>query len=76
MTILLIFFKTLIFKNKGVIEWKILDNKNITLPLEHYELIEYPFLTETLREYWNDKEKAPDMELQKASIINLCWNKN
>lgn len=66
----------MIFKNKGVIEWKILDNKNITLPLEHYELIEYPFLTETLREYWNDKEKAPDMELQKASIINLCWNKN
>lgn len=59
------------WRYKGGKQWKIVTNENVKLPLEHYELVEYPFISETLNEYWNHEGKVPNLSLDNENDIKL-----
>ncbi|EGQ2977100.1 cupin domain-containing protein, partial [Staphylococcus pseudintermedius] len=64
-------YTNLIFQLKGEKQWKISINENVTLPLEHYELLEYPFISDTLKAYWKYEGLVPELNLDNGDCITL-----
>ncbi|WP_179841627.1 cupin domain-containing protein [Staphylococcus delphini] len=64
-------YTNFIFQLKGEKEWKISTNENVNMPLEHYELVEYPFISDTLKEYWKYDGEVPKLNLENGNCITL-----
>lgn len=66
-----------IFQLKGKKKWRIADNNNVKNPLQHYELIEAPYLPEQLNSYWKGDFPSPELshgvevELNTGSFLFL-----
>lgn len=58
-----------IFHLKGKKTWKLLQNENCKLPVQHYDLTEAPYLPEELATYWS--KEHPDLDLPGADIVDL-----
>ncbi|MET3600730.1 JmjC domain-containing protein [Martelella mangrovi] len=51
-------FSNFVFQLEGSKTWWFKPNENAPFPLQHYELDEYPYVPEDLREYWTGTPPA------------------
>ncbi|REJ07945.1 JmjC domain-containing protein [Halobacillus trueperi] len=62
-------YTNFIFQIKGKKTWKLQDNVNVNYPVQHYDLVEAPYLPEELDSYWDGLH--PEEELPEADIVDL-----
>ncbi|MFD1888419.1 cupin domain-containing protein [Paenibacillus wenxiniae] len=62
-------YTNFIFHLKGTKTWKLSENKNVVNPVQHYDLVEKPYIPEELSTYWQGEH--PEDSLPEADIVNL-----
>ncbi|WP_236018408.1 JmjC domain-containing protein [Alicyclobacillus suci] len=62
-------YANFVFQIRGRKKWMVLENSNVTYPVQHYDLAEYPYMPVELKAYWNGQ--APDPTLPNAHEIEL-----
>lgn len=58
-----------IFHLRGSKNWRLLENENCKFPVQHYDLIEAPFVPDELSTYWS--KEHPSLDLPGADEVEL-----